>query len=119
MSDAAAVGLGEWFLADSQGRSIETLIAILQGDPPLALWVALNAARLPSAPPRTIADLAELLAGHGLAWLQWDAGLADAGETPALREELAARAAVAILVSELAAELAAAQGKRLASKLVS
>ena len=73
MSDAAAVSLGEWFLADSQARSIETLVETLQGDPPLALWVALKADRLASAPPQSLADLAALLAEHGLSWLQWDA----------------------------------------------
>jgi hypothetical protein len=155
MSDAAAVGLGEWFLADPQGRSIETLVEILQGDPPLALWVALKADRLPSAPPRSIADLAALLAEHGPAWLQWDAGPAAAGidaalpeatgetptlrtgtetsvafrsakergfrgakgdqatiiDSPALRDEIAARVATAVVASELAAEAAAVHGE--------
>ncbi len=111
ISDAAAVSLGEWFLADSPGRSIEKLAAILQDDPPLALWVAVKADRLSSAPPRTIADLAAMLAEHGLAWLQWDAAAADQVTTPVLREEIAARAAVAILLSEVAAELAAAHGE--------
>jgi len=111
MSDAAAVSLGEWFLADSQTRTIDALVEVLQGDPPFALWVALKADRPCSAPPRTISDLAVLLAEHGLAWLQWDAGSADTVIGASSSGEVAARVAVAVLVSELAADLAAAHGE--------
>ena len=111
MSDAAAAGLGEWFLAGSSALPLESLAETLLGDPPLALWAALKADRLPSAPPRTILDLAARLAEHGLAWLQWDAESAVAEIGGALREEIAARVAVAILVSEHAAELAAPHGE--------
>ena len=111
MSDASAVSLGEWFLADLQARSISALAETLQGDPPLALWVALKANLGVSEPPRSIADLAALLAEHGLAWLQWDAGAAAAEIGGAGYEEIAARVAVAVLASELAGELAAANGE--------
>ena len=111
MSDVAAVGLGEWFLADSLGRSSETFVEILQGDPPLALWVALQAERLGSAPPQSLEDLAALLAEHGLSWLQWGDEPADIRLDAAMSEEIAARVAVAVVAAEVAAELAAAQGE--------
>jgi len=111
MSDIAAVGLGEWFLADSQGRSIQTLAEILQGDPPLALWLALKADRPVSAPLKSLADLAALIAEHGLSWLQWDAEPAAAQIDAAQNEQFAARVAVAVVVSEVAADLAAVHGE--------
>ncbi|MGO9109900.1 MAG: sensor histidine kinase [Thermoguttaceae bacterium] len=111
MSDVAAVSLGEWFLADSRGRSNETLAETLRGDPPLALWVALKADCLPSAAPRSVADLAALLAVHGLAWLQWDADPAVAEIDAGSREDVAARVAVAVVASELAAESAALESE--------
>ncbi len=111
MSDAAAIKLGEWFLAGPQGWSIETIGEILQGDPPLALWVALKVDRLVSAPPRTLGDLAALLAEHGLSWLQWDSETPAVQMDAAMREEIAARVAVAVVASELAAELAAVHGE--------
>ncbi len=111
MSDVAAVGLGEWFLADLQGRSVGVLVETLQGDPPLALWVALKADRLATAPPKSLADLAALLAEHGLSWLQWDTEPPAAQIDNALNELLAARVAVAVVVSEVAAELASVHGE--------
>ncbi len=111
MSDAAAASLGEWFLADVQSRPIETLANVLQGEPPLALWLALKADRLSSAPPRSLADLAVLLAEHGLRWLQWDAGSALLEIDLVCSDVLATRIAVAVLLSELAAELAAENGQ--------
>jgi len=110
MSDAAAVSLGEWFLADPPTRSLESLVGILQGDPPLALWVALKADRSGSAPSRSLADLAALLAEHGLAWLPWDAGSIDPEIDAGLGRQIAAQVAVAVLISELAAELAEVHG---------
>lgn len=110
MSDAAAVSLGEWFLSDLPDRSIETLIETLRTDPPLALWAVLKADRLPSSPPQCIADLAGLLAEHGLAWLQWEADSTTIEVDPSLSQEFAARAAVGVMISERAAELAAAKG---------
>ena len=111
MSDAAAVSLGEWFLAGVQPRPIETLANVLRGEPPLALWLALKADRLSSAPPRNLADLAALLAEHGLRWLQWEAGSALLEIDPVWGDVLATRIAVAVLVSEQAAELAAENGQ--------
>ncbi len=111
MSDVAAVSLGEWFLADSQPRSIETLAETLRGDPPLALWVALKSDGLASPPPRSIADLAARLAEHGLAWLQWDSQIAPVEFDAAFGEDLAARVAVAVVASELAAESAALESQ--------
>ncbi len=110
MSDVAAIKLGEWFLAGPQGRSIETIDEILQGDPPLALWMALKADRLVSAPPRSLGDLAALLAEHGLSWLQWDAEPADVELDAAIKEDIAARVAVAVVASKVAAELASVHG---------
>jgi signal transduction histidine kinase len=83
------------------------LAETLRGDPPLALWVALKADGLASPPPRDIADLAARLAEHGLAWLQWDSQIAPVELDAASSEDLAARVAVAVLASELAAETAA------------
>jgi len=111
MSDVASVSLGEWFLADLRGRTIGTLTETLQGDPPLALWVAVKADRLVTAQPKSLADLALLLAEHGLSWLQWDAEPPAAQIDAALNEQLAARVAVAVVVSEVAAELAAVHGE--------
>ncbi len=121
MSDVAAVSLGECFLADPQDRSLETVIATLQGDPPLALWVALKADRLLAAPPQSLRDLAALLAEHGLSWLQWDGdtvGMPTLPVEPAagqidstISEDVAARVAVAVVASEAAAELAAVHGE--------
>ena len=60
------------------------------------------------------------MAEHGLDWLQWDAGPAAdidaalpnaAGGTPAPRDEIAARVAVAVVASQRAAELAAVHGE--------
>jgi signal transduction histidine kinase len=115
MSDVAAVRLGEWFLTDSPKRSNRAFVEILRGDPPLALWVGLKADRLLSAPPQNLADLAVVLAEHGLAWLQWEADrAAEVDET--LIQDLASRAALAVLVSELAAELAAVHGEAVRSQ---
>jgi signal transduction histidine kinase len=115
MSDLAAVSLGEWFLSDPSDRSIEGLVEILQVDPPFALWVACKADGVACQPPRSIADLATLLAEHGLVWLQWPEGSADDAD-PQRQEQLAARAAFAVLASELAGELAAPHGPRMAGE---
>ena len=102
--------VGRVVLAGPQGRSIETIDEILQGDPPLALWMALKADRLASAPPRSLGDLAALLAEHGLSWLQWDAEPADVELDAAIKEDIAARVAVAVVASKVAAELASVHG---------
>ena len=111
MSDAAAVSLGGWFLAAPSCRSVETLEGILQGDPPLALWVALKADHVDASPPRSLGDLAALLAVHGLSWLQWDAESASAVSRAAVTEQIVALVAAAVVVSQLAAEAARSHGQ--------
>jgi signal transduction histidine kinase len=116
MSDAAAVGMGEWFLSEPANRSVAYLAEILQHDPPLALWVAAKADLLGSSPPHGISDLAVLLAERGLAWLQWE-GSDSVDQRDAQREEeIANRAATVVLASKLAAELAATHSERVRSE---
>jgi signal transduction histidine kinase len=111
MSDVAAVSLGEWFLTESSNRSVDTLVEVLQGDPSLAFWVALRADRLSLPPPRSIADLARFVAAYGPAWLQWSADSVVESADVAWVGELSGRLAPAILISQMAAELAAVHGE--------
>jgi signal transduction histidine kinase len=111
MSDTAAVTLGEWFLSDTQNRSIQALEEILQSDPPLAVWVAWKADTLATS-PLCLSDLANLLAEYGLTWLQWPiASLGMQIDSQWKAEIPAARAAFAVLISKLAGDLASAHGE--------
>ncbi len=77
MADASAVALGGLLLEGDPPAPPAGWAAwsqILAGDPPLAVWVAMQADRHGAEPPAALADLAGWFARHALGHLRWDGG---------------------------------------------
>jgi signal transduction histidine kinase len=111
MADASAVALGGLLVAGDPQASAPAWTDLLAGDPPLALWVALQAQTAGAEPPGGIADLAHWFAAHVLEVLRWVPGSPAAFAGGVSRERAAgARVAAAVATAGLAARLAAPQG---------
>lgn len=113
MADASAAALAELLLAGDASRPDESLAAALAGDPPLVLWTVCVAGGRHDFEPHGIDDVARWLARHPLKVLQWEPDQDfQPEETGGIEAEVYAdRVAAGLQVADLAARLAAEEGK--------